>query len=404
MEAESSIYLCMGISFFSYGMVVWRRGIIDPLVAIISFYLFFTYGPVINYLVGWPIYFGIRTSYIPAACWNFTVATVGLCLPAWLIRLDREGFRKTGLSTSSLQRILRPANLLMGMVSLGLLGKLILSGGGGPDKIRNISLVGSGPHYVYLLVEVYLAAFFFSIGPRRLDKWLYAFNFCAYVSYCLAMGERDFIFTVVALMIHGALVRRPSRRQNIVMLLGGLSLGIVATGIFVLRDSSQATEFPLAVLLNQGSLLFINTFVLSLLDGGTSFFYGQTYLNAVLNLVPSGLWDTGFSLQTWFHDHYAPGSTSGYGFGLDAEGYLNFGIAGVFATFLLLGLVQRFVFNSRHLREFSRFYSVFTCGFTMYCLRNDSTALLKGNFYAIWSFCALAFLAKFLPVSREGRE
>ena len=87
---------------------------------------------------------------------------------------------------------------------------------------------------------------------------------------------------------------------------------------------------------------------------------------------------------------------------LDAEGYLNFGWLGVFATFLAIGLLQRRTFNMRRARDFVIYYAVFLSGFTMYCLRNDSIALFKGHLYAVVAYAALRWLAQFLP--REPRS
>ena len=172
---------------------------------------------------------------------------------------------------------------------------------------------------------------------------------------------------------------------------------VVGTAIFFMRDATQAFDSPFVAILNQGSLLFINTFTLHLLDQGVSHFWGWTYLNSLLNLLPSGLAGTDFNLLNWFKAHYAPASTSGYGYGLDAEGYLNFSWLGVFVTFLGLGFLQRLSFNSRRWGDFFLYYSVFSFSFTMYCFRNDSLAFLKGNFYAIVSYAALYFLSRFLP-------
>ncbi len=157
----------------------------------------------------------------------------------------------------------------------------------------------------------------------------------------------------------------------------------IGTAIFYFRDSSQNSEGTLHGILNQGSLLFINTFCLKLLNEGTNFFMGFTYWNSFLNLLPSWIYKTNFNTLDWFKNKYAAASTSGYGFALDAEGFINFSYPGVIVTFILLLLIQRKIAKNISKRPFYLYYSVFFTAFAMYSLRNDSLAFMKGSLYAI---------------------
>ncbi len=395
-----SIQLSLGLAVFVYLATVWRRGFSDPLLVQMLFYIFFAFGPVINFLTGNPVYFGIKQSYIPTASMIFLVAVVAIALVAWIIPLRARDFQAHAQRSSPLERILKPANAVMLIVTVVFIGLLFFRGGGGSDKIRNISLIGTRLHYVYLLIQLYLTAFFFNAGMRGNDRILYLANFIFYVLYCVSIGERDFVFPLIGLLLHWSLMQPASKRGTFKLVLGGALLIMVGTAIFFLRDSSQVFQSPFVAVLNQGSLLFINTFTLHLLDGNVEHFYGQTYINSILNLFPSGLWGTDFNLLDWFKNLYAPTSTSGYGYGLDAEGYLNFGWAGVFVTFVLISLVQRLSFNAQRWTDFCLFFTVFSFSFTMYSYRNDSLAFLKGHLYAAVSYLALYFLSRFLP-SRE---
>src|SRR5262249_21517515 len=143
---------------------------------------------------------------------------------------------------------------------------------------------------------------------------------------------------------------RPDSARAWPLAVGGLLLGTLGTAIFFFRDVNQEFTSPWVALLNQGSLLFVNTYTLFLLDGRVGHFGGETYMHALANLIPGV--GVGFNLPDWLKDHYAFASNSGYGYGLDAEGYLNFGWAGVLATFLAIGLLQRWAFNMRRARDF----------------------------------------------------
>jgi hypothetical protein len=161
---------------------------------------------------------------------------------------------------------------------------------------------------------------------------------------------------------------------------------VLATGIFFIRDSSQNSQGVLASILNQGSLLFVNTFSVKLLHERVDYFMGFTYLNSLFNLLPSWIFKTDFNTLDWFKNNYAAASTSGYGFGLDAEGYINFSYFGVFLTFLMILIIQRKIMKHIASHPFFVYYSVFFSAFTMYSLRNDTLAFLKGNLYGIIFF------------------
>lgn len=385
-------------------LLVMKRGIADPLTILVLYYFVFSFGTVINYLTGANIYFGIKVDYIAQASWIFLLAIFAISLPALVIKLDRESYIRAARVTSPLANILRPANLVMLFISLGLILNLLIAGGGGADKIRNINITGGSIHYIYLLVQVYLTTFFFNIGKSRSDKFFYIANFLSYISYCLLVGERDFIFTVLSIGLHWSLAQPVSNRQNWKIALGGILLSLVGTAIFFVRDSTQVFDSPLTAVLGQGSLLFVNTFTLHLLDAGQPYFWGMSYIYAFLNLFPRFIWTTGFNMPEWFRDQYAPGSSSGYGYGLDAEGFINFSWPGVFVTFLAIGLFQRIIFNLKKARDFVIYYSVFNLAFTMYAIRNDSTAFLKGHFYALISYAALYFLSSLIPRLSHPKE
>jgi hypothetical protein len=110
---------------------------------------------------------------------------------------------------------------------------------------------------------------------------------------------------------------------------------------------------------------------------------GFTYWNSFLNLLPSWIYKTNFNTLDWFKDKYAAASTSGYGFALDAEGFINFSYPGVIVTFILLLLIQRKIAKNISKRPFYLYYSVFFTAFAMYSLRNDSLAFMKGSLYAV---------------------
>jgi hypothetical protein len=255
--------------------------------------------------------------------------------------------------------------------------------------------------YRFIFIQIFLTAFFFQARGTFLQRWLYNSNFISYVLYCLLTWERDFIFPLFSIFLHVNVLRGGTFWG--VAKIGSIAAAAASLGtwLFLVRGDHAVGELGISIL-NQGSLLFVNTYFLQLLEEGVGPFYGFTYWNALLNLFPHWIVSTDFNTLSWFHAQYAPRGESGYGFGLDAEAYLNFGVSGVVCVFLVLGSFQRFVFNRIGKSSFYLYFSVFFTGFLMYSLRNDSLALIKGSIYAILFFWLIIIAS--VVLRRVGRR
>jgi hypothetical protein len=85
-----------------------------------------------------------------------------------------------------------------------------------------------------------------------------------------------------------------------------------------------------------------------LVPGRESFWYGRSYAQAIVHIIPylSGkMWIyLGVSPSVWLtYTHFGPES-SGTGFSISAEGYLNFGLPGVFIHMAIIGIVLRRIY------------------------------------------------------------
>ncbi len=393
MTAQTQIYTNLVISMICILIKIFWNGKKDPLTYLILFYFFFTFGPVINYLIGIPIYFGTPVEYIPQATNNFTLAIATMCFLGIAISHNTQKLKyniQTSLSFSNFFFVLFPIYSILQSLYV-----LIFSFSG--SKIDKIALLTPRLHYNYLLIEVYLVSLYFLIKNKKL-YWL---NLASYVFYCLVTGERDFIFPLVAIGIHILIFTEVSRKRKFLIFTSGISFFALGTLIFFLRDSSQVSNSVLGSILNQGSLLFINSFTIKLMNESYEFFNGFTYLNSIQNLLPSFIYKTDFNNLAWFKENYAPKSTSGYGFGLDAEGYMNFGYFGIVLTFSVITLLQRLIMRNFYNKDFFKYFSVFFTAFTMYSFRNDSLAFIKGNLYAIIFFGGIFVLSNFINQTKK---
>ena len=380
MSDVNTLYFTMGASLVLVLFKLFRGGLKDLITPIILFYFYFSFGPVINFLLGNDIYFGIPKEYIPHATWIFftAIATLTIGSTIWKPRKSLDiNLLKYNLN------ILIPVFSLSILYALYVIGMVIISGA--QDKIAKIGIAVPGLHYNYLLLQIYLLAFYFLLKEGILKKLFYL-NTILYILYSLVIGERDYIFPIVSILFHRFVFRPPGKREQLKLVAIMFLMLFLATGVFFLRDSTQSSESVVSAVLNQGSLLFVNSFSLKLLEERIDYFMGFTYLNSLLNLLPNWIYKTDFNTLEWFKNSYAAASTSGYGYGLDAEGYINFSFLGVFLVFFFILLWERKIVKHLGKHPFFTYYSVFFTGFTMYSLRNDSLAFLKGNLYAVIFF------------------
>lgn len=96
-----------------------------------------------------------------------------------------------------------------------------------------------------------------------------------------------------------------------------------------------------------GSISTVNLTTM-LVPGRESFWYGRSYAQAIVHIIPylSGkMWIyLGVSPSVWLtYTHFGPES-SGTGFSISAEGYLNFGLPGVFIHMAIMGIVLRRIY------------------------------------------------------------
>jgi oligosaccharide repeat unit polymerase len=348
---------------------------------------------VINYLSGELIYFGIVKTHIVTSSIIFFTATTALLLPGFFRPYRQQQAKKIILRRVNSFPALDWIEVIL-LLWFALQFFRFLSAYGTTDKVTLISRFQT-EHYAYLMIQLYVLSFFFHARNTASHRYVYYCNFASYILYCLLTGERDFIFLIISILLHLNLVRDGTLKRLAKLGIAIGSLGLLGTCLFLLR-ADRINENLFVSFLNQGSLLFVNTYVLDMLDRGLHHFYGQTYLNTFLNLLPHWIMSTDFNLGRWFRSEYVRYGESSYGFGLDAEAFLNFGFVGVVTIFFVIGSFQRFVFNRIQNKPFYLYFSVFFTAFCMYSFRNDSLALIKGSLYGILFFWMVKIFSAFL--------
>lgn len=365
--------------------LVWlarRGGPRNSIVLVAGFFVYFAFGPVVNLLRGDQVYFGTVLAEVPAAAVGFAVAVAGMCAADLLMR-QRATFDRAAPRTLTRIYVVLPIVYLVlalyGAAVLAMSAPALLAAG---TKTSAIAIAGPF-HYQYLLLQLAVVSTFHISRQTRLQTVLWNANFAVYLTYCLVTSERDFLFVVAALLVHREIVNNQTRGWRIIVLaVAGLLLG---SWLFAYRAS---TETDLAAVLNQGSVLFVDSYVHSWVPQTMPFELGGTYLSSALGALPLlGVEST--PLSQWLQSTYAPGGTSGYGFSMTGEAYFNFGYLGVFAVMLLAGLAQRYAINRADRSDWWGYAGIYLTIVWLYAIRGDSTQVFSSLTYGALFFVLL---------------
>ncbi|WP_432984399.1 O-antigen polysaccharide polymerase Wzy [Dactylosporangium sp. CA-233914] len=387
----------VGLAALAVPVLLFAGGRRDMLAYLAAYFLLFGFGPVVSYLLGGTIYFGTNTQLIGRAALGLLLAFAGIVSVGLLLRQRRD--IADPLRDQQPRRLpLVPAVLAL----LTLYGLTVLAWGGpaflAGTKLDRIAVAGPF-HYDYLLLEMCACALYFIAQETSTGRFAYRLNLGVYIAYCLATGERDFIFVLFALVLHRELVRGERRLPRPVLWGAGLLIG--ATILFTLRGGGApgTSGSDTSQILNQGSVLFVDTWVMTHVPSVEPYQHGASYLHALLNLIP-GQHQT--PLAQWLVDRYAPGSASGYGFSLTAEAYANFGLAGIPVLFALLTAVHRWLVNRIDRAPVYAYASILFTVAWMYGFRGESQSLIKTLVYGVVFFGVIRMVSARIP--GESRE
>ncbi|MEH0841663.1 O-antigen polysaccharide polymerase Wzy [Micromonospora sp. CPCC 205711] len=389
LNSEKIIWLAIVGAVAVPAILLLRSGRRDILPYLAAFFAYFGLGPAVNFALGNEIYSGVVQSKIGQATVGILLALIGVLVVGLLVPARRPAMDRSRLEHPA-RRYHLPPFLFLVLAGYGLVD-IVVQGPGGyaSDKLERIEQ--SGPwHYEYLLLQVLACALYFTATSTRFGQVAYWTNFACYVGYCMATNERDFIFVGFSLLLHIQLFRR--RPMSLRLVVAGAVAIIGATFVSYLRSPGEGRGVSL--LLNEGSTIFPDTFVMTAVPHFTPFAHGGTYLGSLISLVPGA---PAHSLADWLVEAYNPGSDSGYGFSLTAEAYMNFGLVGIPVLFAALTLVQRFLVNRV---DHSHFYAYASILFTMtwmYNFRGESMAALKTLLYGAILFGVVRLLSTPAP-------
>ena len=374
------IYACLAVSGVLLTSMYRRSHGKSVLFYLGAFFALFAYGPVINHLLGRPILLRYRYPVYRRSRYRIYHRN---CRPdlSGLIKKQVVKFpAEVDSDTYRLYQFYSPLLVLLVAYGAVMTGRLLPEFSTG-NKLGQIALAGPG-HRIYLVLELCAVSTYFITRRSGLLRRLWFANAITYVAYCLATSERDFLFVLFSILLHRQILGRCRG-----LILAGIGSTIVASFLFATRNGKS---LDITGVLNQGSLLFVDSFVLGQTPVHIDYAYGATYWQTLRTLPPDWIYDSGaVSLSSWLVNHYAPGSDGGYGFSLSAEAYMNFGPVGIFGVFLLLGLALRMVINQFGQSEWYSYFSVYFTAASLYALRGDSSQLAKLVIYGAIFFAVI---------------
>jgi hypothetical protein len=372
-----TIALLSGIfSLFAIALMA-RDGIRNGLLVVTLTFVLFAYGPVVNIARGDTYYLGISVGHITQPIIGFALAVAGMLAAHLLVPMREKSIK---INDGPIYPLLPIALIAASGYGAVILVTRVLPLIGG-NKLAIISAAGGG-HYPYLLLEILLVSSVFMCRTRG-AKQAWILNLAVYITYNLATAERDFLFLIIAVLVHREFFLRKRRSLRFGIL--AVAVAVFGTMLATARQTTGSGSL-LSSVLNQAPILFIDSQLSEHVARGMRHLDGQTYIDAVLRLFRATDAPT---MPNWFVSWYAPTSNSGYGFSLTGEAFLNFGLAGIPVIFFLLALTQRSLMNASQSKDRAAFLSVVFMTIWIYALRGDLSQILSTLGYAVVYFVAI---------------
>ncbi|MCB1637685.1 MAG: hypothetical protein KDI15_02435, partial [Thiothrix sp.] len=250
---------------------------VTSLVAII--YFFMSVGPSIAYLLGDRIYFGIRVDKMDEA---LLVSVLGLSA---LFMANALYLSLRGSAVPASYRFVPGDNVIRitGAVLLGtsLIMFTLMLLNLHKFNLDKVSKVQSVAFIHYKLMLLWMAAFVVYFANKwEVDRVL-LISFGVFTAYCMLFSERDFVFILLAMLFVHLKSRILNQRLFLFGVPGAMLLTKLTAGRGEIFEGSTISAF-----FNQGSNLFVNSFVIELVEEkGYPLQWGKTYLSSLLDSI-----------------------------------------------------------------------------------------------------------------------
>ncbi len=343
----------------------------------------------------------------PKTAWLLAIAVGGYCAGSVLVMIPRS--QRSDLAVSAPVRafsyvrllwtariaFLVPLLLSLDNVRTGLASRgLDQTSFGLFDSVRALALL------VTPVCVILMAMARSGLGPEgRLPLFKSdAFLVALFIVASGAAGNRGGIIPTILALGYVA-TRRKSRFFAAV----GMSAVMFVSMAWVSHFRSSSSNVTLDTALTDLSVATYSTGVTAnFVDQSGSPVWGLTYLDALLRQIPAPLINTligppvstgsyRFRQMIGFSD-----PNQGFGYSIPAEGYLNFGAAGIFLSCLFVGAMFAIAYRMRGwpiVRLSNASYVLLLCNLPV-ALRSDALGSIKGFLYPVILFGLALFIAR----------
>ena len=372
----------------------------DNLKLLSAFSLAYFYSavlPVAVYIAGGQIYSGIDPRYIPDALFLSLMCVGGLLVAGVLAKFGTLPVAPSAWESEMPGKI--PT-----LIAVTVFSSILLATVFNIDVFflpkSSESNVLFGLHYKILLLASIFCCVLVSLYWKT--GGIAAYGIIVLTLYCLVFKERDFFLAGLL----GALVlyskKKIGKKSVVIITIFALS----AFSYLSVGRSTVFESFDILTFANQGSNLFVNTFIMRYFENvnAEDYYFGHTYYSSFIDAITFGYVPFRPTLANWLAEEYAGlWTTGGYGFSLEAEAFMNFGYYGAFGLFLAIGV---FLFKAERLamrgHRSGRLMLGWSVMFLMYGIRGESLNVFKS--FMLVAIVAAAFrICDIQTAERQGQ-
>lgn len=258
-----------------------------------------------------------------------------------------------------------------------------------------------GSPIVFLAFRLILVFFIiYSIGLiRRVQKnekkikYVF-FSSVPVIFLFLFSGERDLVLRFILLTFYviytfDVIVKGNSKKKYfLISIIGLLTLPFLATIKYIGlgRGINKAFFNDFLAGFFRSDFIAASTNLQLLIDNNMdSYFSGYTFYTNFIRSIDIFKFNitSDFSSGKWFNDYFYSYTDTGMGFTLVGDGYINFGIFGVFLIYLFISLIIKFLYQRSSKDVLFYLIYLLTIPIYIYSIRGDLSTLLSPLFSQI---------------------
>lgn len=366
--------------------------------------------------------------FLPAYCaYSVTFAILAILYPIELlfdlddymnvVQMGLAGFWVAQLFKHHRGRIIRFSSItslekiaIYALIAIAIFSLYYLQGLNVENK-RQLNDTASISLYLFLILSLFSVHLIALQTSRGEISWmLVGAIYLVLTTAYLISGERDFLFRVALphIILFYTYNRKNSYKAYKLFLIFAFAAAIMPAfqmmkGVFLYNDSGLSSWSLYEILKGEFTASGKNLHVI--MSGAVPPMYGETLIWD-LKRVLSFIFPDQMSPAEWYNVHvrawFGIEGTSGWGFGLLAEGYMNFGTAGAFAWMFATGLVAR-AFHHLSTRS-SIWFSIYLCQIPImiYCLRADLANLVNLTIKVNLFVFTIIWLIQTFSARKEG--